>query len=101
MNEEVKMGKNKLVQSEIGFSIDGYLTSAILRCGAVSDKGAKTYGKGSYHQISYNDNVDHAIKHILNAKLAHDKWEKTAEDELAHAMCRLAMAMSKEVRNEH
>ncbi len=95
-------------QTKIEFSLRDYLAPAILRMAAIEHEGAVKYGHDNYKKIEFKDNVEHAIRHLLLVLIsASDGGEEllksigeNGEDHLAHAGCRIGMAMAAEKQNE-
>ncbi|MEA4919363.1 MAG: dATP/dGTP diphosphohydrolase domain-containing protein [Clostridiaceae bacterium] len=89
---ETTIKPNAGKQSPIHFSARDYIARALPRMGTVEYDGAMKYGRDNWQLISREDNIEHAMLHLANALTGVD----TGEDELAHAACRIAMAIARE-----
>jgi hypothetical protein len=100
MSEKIAVNDKGGKQTDIGFSVEEYLSDGILRAGKVAYDGQQKYGKGNSNKITFEENINHAVHHLLLA-LKLRKGEEIPEsekttDHLAHAICRAAMAMKVE-----
>jgi dATP/dGTP diphosphohydrolase len=73
--------------------------SALRALGGVLASGAKKYGRSNvgegWYTISAEDHIDHALDHILLWRLGNIR-----EDHLAHAQCRVHMALAVDSRKK-
>lgn len=88
---ETTIKPNTGKQTPINFSVRDYIARALPRIGKVEYDGAMKYGRDNWRLISREDNIEHAILHLVNALTC-----DTGEDELAHAACRILMAIARE-----
>ena len=65
---------------------------ALGREAIVLAEGAKKYGNDNWRGISVEDNLNHALQHIF-AFLEGDDQERSLEEHLAHAACRVHFAL--------
>ena len=78
-------------QTPIGVSYRDYIARSMPRVAKVEYDGAVAYGRDNWPKISREDNIEHAITHLFNALIGAGQ-----DDELAHAACRVMMAIAKE-----
>lgn len=52
-------------------------------------EGAAKYGRNNWRRISYEDNINHAITHLMALLIDDDQ-----DDHLEHALTRLAFAVA-------
>lgn len=62
--------------------------AAFLAVGAVFHYGAKKYERFNWHKVSVDENVNHALVHLM----AYAQGD-TQDDHLHHAACRIMMAL--------
>lgn len=79
-------------QSAVQYRCDLLPARATLEVAGVLHHGAIKYGENNWRQIEVGDHINHALIHLY-ALLAGDKQD----DHLAHAACRLLMAMELEL----
>jgi hypothetical protein len=106
MNKTIKgVGKDAPVttnehgakQSALPYRLTLADPNALLQLGKVLMDGAEKYGVSiigeGWYKISVEDHLDHALNHIFAWKVG-----DTQEDHLAHAQCRIHMALAVELR---
>lgn len=75
-------------QSRVPYRCDLLPARAVLDVAAVLSVGAEKYGPDNWRQITVNEHVNHALAHLFARQAGDD-----ADDHLAHAACRLLMAL--------
>ncbi len=87
-------------QTDIKWSIYEYISPALLRIGAVAAEGLRKYGTDNWYRVSKRDDIEHAIHHLIIALNMLEGYpvptEEQGDDHLAHAACRVMMAISQE-----
>lgn len=99
-NQEITEQGGK--QSKIEWSIHEYISLALPRIAAIAAKGFANYGPDNWYKVSARDDMEHAVRHSVLA-LNESQGIKPpdgeeGEDHLAHAACRIMMAMAMEER---
>lgn len=83
-------------QSAIKWSIEEYIAPALPRIAVVAHEGSEKYGPDNWTKVSWRDDVQHAMRHLVIALNQMQGYlvEEAGEDQLAHAACRVMMAMA-------
>jgi len=71
-------------------STDGGVPAALLRVAGVMREGAEKYAVDNWRHVPTDVHLNHAIRHLL---LMAAGATSTGEDHMAHALCRVAMAL--------
>lgn len=91
MNEDTEITPEGGVQARVDGRFDLVPPEAILAIARIMEMGIKRgYTEDNWRKISLNSQLNHAIAHIIKFMM---KIED-GEDHLAHALTRLAMAIS-------
>lgn len=87
-------------QTNIKFTLNDYSILGLIRVGKVEAEGRLKYGADNWQKVSRQDDIDHAIHHLLlDARQRRGLPLPDGEqdtDHLAHAVCRLMMAIGLE-----
>lgn len=81
-------------QSDIPYRFDLLPPLSLAKVAQILDQGAKKYGENNWHKIPVNENLNHALAHIISY-LAGDNQE----DHLRNALCRVFFASEVELMN--
>lgn len=76
-------------QSRLSTRCDLLPPRASLRLAEVLAGGAEKYGEDNWHAISEREHIAHALEHVYRCL----DGETGGEDHLAHAACRMVMAL--------
>lgn len=79
-------------QSDSPYRCDLLPPLAVLEVAGVLKAGAEKYGDTNWHKITVGENINRAMTHLL-AHLAGD----ATDDHLAHAACRVLMALDQKL----
>jgi hypothetical protein len=83
-------------QSYIGVRFDLIPPSAIQRVAETLHRGAEKYGETNWHNISTNEHVNHALRHVfVSLETGH-----ASDEDLVHAATRLLMAIDRRHNGE-
>lgn len=82
----------KPLQSEIEERYDCIPQEALRAIARVMGNGTRKYGPRNWDKISYEDHVNHALRHINLALLCDTEDEPGTKAHISHAMCRLFFA---------
>ncbi len=96
--KERKILKSCGDQTKIPFSIKNYIAPALLRVAKVEHEGAEKYGDDNWHYVSKEDDITHAIRHLILSMTGSNEDGK--DDHLAHAACRIMMAIGLEEKEK-
>ena len=83
---------NEGKQSKIEFSVRDYIAKALPRVARVEHQGVEKYGRDNWYKVSQTDDIEHAIRHLICA--LNDDLADGNDDHLAHAACRVLMAIA-------
>ena len=89
MNHEEEVNERGGRQSNIGRRFDLVDPQSIMRLAETLHHGAQKYGDFNWLNLTSESCLSHAENHIAEHKLGMD----LGEDHLAHAFCRIMMAM--------
>lgn len=81
-----------LLQTPIDTAFELVPPTALKQVAQVLKTGAAKYGENSWRKIAQKDHLSHALKHIY----AHLAAEKTGENDLVNAVCRLLFSIEVE-----
>lgn len=89
--------QDKPLQSPIRWSVREYIAPSLPRVAAVAHAGLVKYGEGNYKRVPWMDDIEHAMHHLTLAMLEMQGLpipeDEQGDDHLAHACCRIMMAM--------
>ena len=89
---EIDINEHGGAQSKIDGRYDMIPGEALTTLAQVFGLGATRYARNNWRRIPFEDHINHALNHL--SLLLSDASDKD-EDHLAHALCRLAMAVAK------
>lgn len=81
-------------QSDIPYRFDLLPPLSLAKVAQILKNGADKYGENNWHKIPVNENINHAIAHLV-AYLANDNQE----DHLRNALCRIFFASEVDLMN--
>jgi len=87
-DDEITVNENGGQQTKTGYRFDLLHPGAMFELASVMREGAEKYPIGNWERINVNDHLNHAMGHMM-AYLDGD----ATDSHLAHAFCRLMMAL--------
>lgn len=81
-------------QSDIPYRFDLLPPLSLFKIAEILKKGAEKYGENNWHKIPVNENLNHALAHIISY-LAGDRQE----DHIRNAACRILFASEVDLMN--
>lgn len=83
------------IQSEITERFISIPPHALIEVAKVFGDGHRKYGSENMPLVTYDDNMNHAFRHIMLALTNDCVDEPSPEAHIAHAICRLLMALER------
>lgn len=103
LDDELEVNSRGGKQSKLSTRFDLVPPGALHAVARTLHEGAEKYGERNWRKINAMSHLNHALEHLNNyrgAKLNPDEWSVNIDEELAHAVTRLLMALEIELVGE-
>ncbi len=88
------MAMQKTIMMDVTVGQDLWPTKVVNEIQKVMERGLARHPDGGWENVSVQEHLERAHDHLAEARESHDLRIPKSEDHLAHAFCRLMMAVA-------